>query len=62
MKRQITISYQHRQGLRNDRPTAPKLVLANHLIRKISGFSIGEKVNVEYSLGSIIISKLTKTL
>ena len=70
MKRQITISYQNRTSrgyggtgvgtLARDLPTAPKIVLANHIIQKICGFSIGEKVNIEYLQGSIIISKLTK--
>lgn len=59
LKKEIKISYQNRHGVRGDLPTAPKLVLANHLLQKYSGFSIGDKVNVEYSLGSITISKLT---
>jgi len=69
MKRQITIGYQNRQSrgcggsgigsLSRDLPTAPKIVLANHFIEKISGFSVGEKVTVNFSPGSIIISKLT---
>ena len=59
MKKEIKISYQNRHGIRGDLPTAPKLVLANHLLKKISGFSIGDKVNVEYSPNLIIIKKLT---
>ena len=59
MKKINTISYQHRHGVRGDLSTAPKLVLANHLLKKISGFSIGDKVNVEYSPNLIIIKKLT---
>lgn len=69
MKRQITIGYENRQSrgyggsgigsLSRDLPTAPKIVLANHFIEEISGFSIGEKVTVNFSPGSIIISKLT---
>jgi len=59
MQKEIKISYQNRHGVRGDLPTAPKLVLANHLLKNISGFSIGDKVNVEYSQNLIIISKLT---
>ena len=59
MKKEIKISYQNRHGVRGDLTTASRLVLANHILKKVCGFSIGEKVNVEYSLGSIIISKLT---
>ena len=65
----MTIGYQHRQSrfrggsgigsLSRDLPTAPKIVLANHFLKNLSGFSIGEKVLVHYSHGSIIISKLT---
>ena len=58
MKKEIKISYQNRHGVRGDLPTAPKLVLANHLLKNISGFSIGEKVLVEYLQDSIIIKKI----
>ena len=59
MQKEIKISYQNRHGVRGDLPTAPKLVLANHLLKKISGFCIGDKVLVEYLQNSIIIKKLT---
>jgi len=59
MKKQMTVSYQFRHGIRGDRPTAPKIILANHLLNKLSGFSIGDKVIVEYLQNSIIIKKLT---
>ena len=69
-QRIMTVGYQNRNSrgyggsgigsLSRDLPTAPKIVLANHIIQKICGFSIGEKVNIEYLQGSIIISKLTK--
>ena len=55
----MTVSYQFRHGIRGDRPTAPKIILANHLLNKLSGFSIGDKVIVEYLQNSIIIKKLT---
>jgi hypothetical protein len=58
MKKINTISYQNRQGVNGDLPTAPKLVLANHFLTQ-SGFSIGEKVLVEYLQDSLIIKKLT---
>ncbi|MBU1557811.1 hypothetical protein KKC45_02520 [Patescibacteria group bacterium] len=58
MKKEITISYQNRQGVRRDLPTSPKIVLSNHFIKKISGFSIGDKVVVHYSPNSIIINKI----
>jgi len=59
MKKITTISYQNRHGAKGDLPTVPKLVLANHIIEKVCGFSIGEKVLVEYLQDSIVISKLT---
>ena len=69
MQRKMTISYQNRQGrgyggsgigsLARDLPTAPKLIIANHFLKNVSGFSIGDKILVNYSLGQIIISKLT---
>lgn len=68
-KRQMTIGYQNRQGrahggtgvgsLARDLPTSPKLVIANHFLKSLSGFSVGDKVSVQYSPGSIIISKST---
>jgi len=58
MKKEMTISYQNRHGRSRDLPTAPKLVIANHLLKRLSGFSIGDKVSVSYSLGEIIIKKL----
>lgn len=61
-KKEIKISYQNRHGVRGDLPTAPKLTIANHIIEKICGFKIGEKVLVDYSPNLITISKLTKTL
>lgn len=72
MKKILTIGYQNRTSrgyggsgvgsLSRDLPTAEKLVLANHFLKNISGFTIGEKVLVEYSPDLITISKLTKTL
>lgn len=72
MKRQMTVSYQNRQGrsyggsgagsLSRDLPTAPKLVIANHFLKKLSGFCIGDKVTVQYSPGEIIISKINSNL
>ena len=65
----MTISYQNRQGrgyggsgvgsLSRDLPTSPKLVIANHFLKNLSGFSIGDKIMVKYSPGLIIISKST---
>ena len=68
MQKVITIGSQFRYGrphggsgcyFSRDLPTATKIVLANHYIKKISGFAINEKIKVEYSQGQIIISKLT---
>lgn len=50
----MTISYQNRPG---NRPTAPKLTIANHILKRY-GFSIGDKITAEYSKGQIIINKL----
>lgn len=68
MKRIIKISYQNRQSrayggsgigsLSRDLPTAPKLVLANHFISKVSKIEISDKVSVQYLSGQIVISKL----
>ena len=68
-QRIMTVGYQNRNSrgyggsgigsLSRDLPTAPKIVLANHIIQKICGFSIGEKLLVEYSPSLITIKKLT---
>jgi len=60
MQKEMTISYQNRQGRGShprDLPTSPKLVIANHFLKNKSGFSIGDKVKITYSPGLIIISK-----
>ena len=59
MKTQMTIGYQNRTGAHGDLPTAPKITLANHVIQKVCGFSVGERVAIEYSPNQIIITKLT---
>ena len=59
MKKILTISYQNRHGVRGSLPTAPKIVLANHIIEKICNFSIGEKLLVDYSKNLIVIKKIT---
>ena len=56
--RTMTISYQHRQGVRNDRQTAPKLIIANHFLTQ-NGFSIGSKIIVHYAQNVITIKNLT---
>ncbi|MFH1233392.1 MAG: hypothetical protein V1649_01935 [Patescibacteria group bacterium] len=62
MRKEMKIYYQHRRGVRGDLPTAPKLVIANHSLKNESGFSIGDKVTVEYLKGTIIITKLNSNL
>lgn len=62
MKKEMTIGYQNRQGRSHDLPTAPKLVIANHFLKKLSGFCIGDKVTVQYLSGEIIISKINLNL
>ena len=59
MKRLMTVSYQNRWG--NRRP-APKIMIANHLLTKLSGFSIGDKFTAEYFKGSIVITKINSNL
>lgn len=59
MKKVNTISYQNRHGIRGDLPAVPKILLANHLLTKLGGFNIGDKVTVQYSQGEIIIKKIT---
>lgn len=58
MKRNMTVSYKNRQGVYGDIPAIPKLIIANHFLKKLSGFSINDKVEVEYLPNSIIIKKL----
>jgi hypothetical protein len=58
MKKEMTVGYQNRQGQNCDLPTAPKLVIANHFLKKLSGFCIGDKVKVQYLPNEIIIKKL----
>lgn len=60
MNKNITVSYQNRQGKNRDLASVPKIIIANHLLQKLSGFSIGDKVNVEYLPNQIIIKKLIK--
>jgi len=55
----MTISYQNRQGKTRDLDSVPKIIIANHILKKICGFSIGDKVNIEYLPNQIII-KLTQ--
>jgi len=57
MKKINTISYQNRHGVRGDLPTAPKIIIANHTLKNMCDFSIGDKVLVEYLQDSIIITK-----
>ena len=56
----MTISSQYRQGIKRDLPASPKIVIANHFLKKESGFSIGDKILVKYSSKQIIITKLNK--
>ena len=73
MKKQVmTIGYQNRTGrsyggagvgsLSKDLPTAPKLVIANHFLKKLSGFCIGDRAEVCYLPNKIIISKINSNL
>jgi hypothetical protein len=59
MKKLMTVSYQNRWP---NRRSAPKIVIANHLLTKLSGFSIGDKFTVEYLKSSIIITKINSNL
>lgn len=56
----MTIGYQNRQGRTRDLASVPKIILANHILKKICGFSIGDKVSVGYSLNQLIIKKQLK--
>ncbi len=58
MKKEITISYQHRYNIRGDLPTVPKIIIANSLLMSLSGFAIGDKATVQYLPNSVIIRKL----
>jgi|GEM_PF-2101849 hypothetical protein len=58
MKKEITVGYQNREGVRQDLIPVPKITLANHLLKNLCGFFIGDKVLVRYLPGEIIISKL----
>jgi hypothetical protein len=66
MKRILTVGYQYRQSRMNtsgtgpyfrDLPTVPKITIINHILEKVCDFSIGDKVEVEYLKGQIIITK-----
>ena len=57
MKVILTVGYQNRQGIYNDLPTRPKITFSNDTIKRVSGFSIGDKVLVEYLPNQIIIHK-----
>lgn len=58
MLKTITVSYLNRNGIRRDILPIPKIILANKSLLQ-SGFSIGDKVSVEYLLNQVIITKLT---
>ncbi len=60
MNKTMTVSYQNRQSKKRDLASVPKIILASHILKKICGFTIGDKVNVEYSQNQIIIKKLTQ--
>lgn len=53
----MTVSYQNRQGKNRDLFSVPKIIITNHLLEQ-SGFSVGDKVNIEYLPNQIIIKKL----
>ncbi len=57
MKAILTVGYQNRQGKFNDLPIRPKITISNDTIKRVSGFSIGDKVSVEYLPNQIIIHK-----
>lgn len=57
MKTILTVSYQNRQGKFNDLPIRPKISFSNDTIKRVSGFSIGDKLSVEYLPNRIIILK-----
>jgi hypothetical protein len=59
MHKTITVSYQNRHSRTRDLASVPKIILANHILKKICGFNIGDKVTIEYSPSQIIIKKLT---
>lgn len=59
MNKTMTVSYQNRSGRKRDLASVPKIILANHILKKICGFSIGDRVTVQYLPASIIIKKLT---
>ena len=58
--RTMTISYQNRQGVKNSRSSAPKLIIANHFLTQ-NGFPIGSKIVVHYAKNIITINKLIET-
>jgi hypothetical protein len=57
MTKTIKIGYENRDGVRNDLPAVPKLILANHFLSKVSNISVGDLVSVEYFPNQIIITK-----
>jgi hypothetical protein len=59
MHKTITVSYQNRHSRTRDLASVPKIIIANHILKKICGFTIGDKVSVEYSFSQVIIKKLT---
>jgi len=58
MNKIITVSYQNRQGRTRDLASVPKIIIANKSLSQ-SGFFIGDKINIVYSLNEIIIKKIT---
>ena len=62
MQKIIKIGYENRISrsvkYSRDLESVPKLLLANHYIKDLSLFTVGDLVSVEYSPNSIIIKKL----
>jgi hypothetical protein len=62
MQRIIKIGYENRVSRSNkysrDLESVPKILLANHFLKDLSLFTVGDLVSVEYSPNSIIIKKL----
>lgn len=60
MKKVITISRQYRQGIYGDLPAVPKIIIANHYLRRVCNFEVGQKILVNYSKNTILITNLNQ--
>jgi hypothetical protein len=57
LEKDMQLSGKSVEGKWGDLKPVPSLFIANRHLRLISGFEIGQRITVKYSLGQILITK-----